>query len=68
MYSLILCFEPPTVVVQQPTPSAGPRFRDIPIVMTDSSGNPYTTELRYVNGLLTWVAVGITCVVACKFL
>ena len=52
------------VVVQQPTPSTGPQFRDLPVVMTDSSGNQYTTELRYVNGLLMWVAVGITCFVA----
>ena len=52
------------VVVQQPTPSTGPKFRDLPVVMTDSDGNAYTTELRYVNGLLMWVAVGITCFVA----
>ena len=52
------------VVVQQPTPSTGQKFRDLPVVMTDSSGNAYTTELRYVNGLLMWVAVGITCFVA----
>ena len=30
----------------------------------DEKGNRYTTELRYVNGLLTWIAVGITCLVA----
>ena len=53
-----------TVVVQQPTPSGGPKFRDFPVVVTDEKGNQYTTELRYVNGMLTWVAVGITCLVA----
>ena len=51
-------------MIQQIIPSDGPRFRDLPVVMMDSSGNPITTELRYVNGLLTWVAVGITCVIA----
>ena len=30
----------------------------------DDKGNRYTTEVRYVNGLFTWVAVGITCLVA----
>ena len=45
-------------------PSTEPRFRDLPVVMTDSTGNQFTTQLRYVNGTLTWVAVGITCLVA----
>ena len=52
-----------TVIVQQPTP-ASPKFRDFPVVLTDDKGNQYTTELHYVNGMLTWVAVGITCLVA----
>ena len=52
-----------TVIVQQPTP-ASPKFRDFPVVIIDDKGNQYTTELRYVNGLLTWVAVGISCLVA----
>ena len=56
------------VVVQQPTPSTGQKFRDLPVVITDSSGNAYTTELRYVNGLLMWVAVGITCFVAGQYI
>ena len=55
------------VVIQQPTPSTGPRFRDIPVIMTDSSGIPFTTELRYVNGLFTWLVVGVTCVVAGEY-
>ena len=32
--------------------------------MVDEKGNRYTTELRYVNGLLTWIAVGLTCLIA----
>ena len=51
------------MVIQQPTPSTGPRFRDVPVIMTDTDGVPFTTELRYVNGLFTWVVVGITCAV-----
>ena len=52
------------VVVQQPVQSSPPKFRDYPIDLVDDKGNRYTTEVRYVNGLLTWVAVGITCLVA----
>jgi hypothetical protein len=55
------------VVIQQPTPSTGPRFRDIPVVLTDSNGVPFTTELRYVCGLFTWLVVGVICVITGSF-
>ena len=52
------------VVVQQPVQSSTPKFREFPIDLVDDKGNRYTTEVRYVNGLFTWLAVGITCLVA----
>ena len=55
------------VVIQQPTPSTGTRFRDVPVVMVDSNGVPFTTELRYVSGLFTWLVVGVICVITGRF-
>lgn len=59
---------PATVVITQPPPtSSQPVFKEFPVDMVDDKGNSYTTEIRYVNGLLTWIAVGITCLVAGAF-
>ena len=47
-----------------PPPSTQPVFKEFPVDMVDDKGNRFTTETRYTSGLLTWVAVGITCLVA----
>ena len=52
------------VVVAQPVAQLVLKFNEFPVDMVDSKGNHFTTEVRYVNGLLTWVAVGITCLIA----
>ena len=54
---------PGTVVLQQPV-AQPPKFKEFPVDVVDERGNRFTTEVRYVNGLLTWIAVGITCLVA----
>ena len=51
-------------VVVLPPPSTQPVFKEFPVDMVDERGNRFTTEVRYTTGLLTWVAVGITCLVA----
>ena len=52
------------VVITQPPPSTQPVFKEFPVDMVDEKGNRFTTEVKFVPGLLTWVAVGITCLVA----
>jgi hypothetical protein len=57
----------PAGVVVMPPPSTQPVFKEFPVDMVDDKGNRFTTDIRYTNGLLTWVAVGITCLVAGAF-
>ena len=54
----------PAGVVVMPPLSTQPVFKEFPVDMVDDKGNRFTTETRYTSGLLTWVAVGITCLVA----
>ncbi len=57
------------VIIVQPVPVAsGPVFKDYPVWISDGKGGQVQTQLRYKNGLLMWVAVGITCLVAANFL
>ena len=50
------------------TEAAKVQFRDYPVWITDSKGNQFQTQLRYKNGLLMWVAVGILCLIGAHFL
>ena len=49
-------------------PEAKVQFRDYPVWITDSKGNQFQTQLRYKNGLLMWVTVGIVCLIGAAFL
>ena len=64
-----------TAVVMQPVPVAyfGPsgdersEFRDVPVWIADEKGSRVQTELRYKNGLLTWIAMLILCLICSNF-
>ena len=66
--------EPPTTYTQETVVTVQPvateqqvQFRDYPVWITDNKGNQVQTEIRYKNGIFTWVAVGITCLVGLSF-
>ena len=52
------------MVITQPPPSTQPVFKEFPVDVVDEKGNKFTTEVKFVPGLLTWVAVGLTCLIA----
>ncbi len=59
---------PQQVIAVQPVAvAAGSLFKDYPVWISDGKGNQVQTELRYKNGLLMWLAVGITCLIAGSF-
>ena len=57
-----------TVTTEPTATEAKVEFRDYPVWITDSKGNQFQTHLRYKNGLLMWVTVGIVCLIGAAFL
>ena len=57
-----------TITTQPAATEAKVEFRDYPVWITDSKGNQFQTQLRYKNGFLMWVTVGIVCLIGAAFL
>ena len=57
-----------TVTTEPTATGAKVQFRDYPVWITDSKGNQFQTQIRYKNGFLMWVVVGIVCLIGAAFL